>query len=65
MNYLKFTQFAYLIAGIVFAVDAFLKYQEEENNKAIISAIFAVIGVFMFFFRRNYAKRFEQRNKKD
>ena len=65
MNYLRFTQYAYLIAGLVFAVDAFIKYQEEETNKAIISAIFAVIGVFMFFFRRNYAKRFDQRNKKE
>ena len=65
MNYLRFTQYAYLIAGLVFAVDAFIKYQEEETNKAIISAIFAVICVFMFFFRRNYAKRFDQRNKKE
>lgn len=65
MNYLRFTQYAYLIAGLVFAVDAFIKYQEEETNKAIISAIFAVIGVFMFFFRRNYANRFDQRNKKE
>ena len=64
MNYLKFTQFAYLIAGIIFAYDAFTKWQEGETNNAIISGIFAFVGVFMFFFRRNYAKKFEERNKK-
>ena len=64
MNYLKFTQYAYLIAGILFAVDAFQKYQLGEINKAIISGIFALVGVFMFFFRGNYAKKFSERNKK-
>jgi uncharacterized membrane protein len=63
MNYLKFTQYAYLIAGLIFAYDAFTKYQEEDGNY-ILSVVFAVIGIFMFFFRRNFAKKFEQRNKK-
>lgn len=62
MNYLKFTQYAYLIAGLIFAYDAFKKYQEEDSNY-VLSAVFAVIGIFMFLFRRNYAKRFDQRDK--
>ena len=63
MNYLKFTQYAYLITKLVFAYDAFTKWQTEDPNY-IISAIFAVIGVFMFFFRQRFAKKFEDRNKK-
>lgn len=63
MNYLKFTQYAYLIAGLIFAYDAFSKWQSGEESY-ILSAVFAVIGIFMFFFRRNYAKRFDERNKK-
>lgn len=63
MNYLKFTQYAYLIAGLIFAYDAFTKWQINEENY-ILSAVFAVVGIFMFFFRRNYAKRFDERNKK-
>lgn len=62
MNYLKFTQYAYLIAGILFAVDAFRKW-ETDNGNAIIAAIFAAVGIFMFFFRRKFAKKFEDRNK--
>lgn len=62
MNYLKFTQYAYLIAGILFAVDAYKKW-ETDNGNAIIEAIFAAIGIFMFFFRRKFAKKFEAHNK--
>ena len=63
MNYLKFTQFAYLIAGIIFAYDAFTRWQTEDSNY-ILSAIFAVVCVFLFFFRRRFAKKFDDRNKK-
>ena len=62
MNYLKFTQYAYLIAGILFAVDAYRKW-ETDNGNAILEALFAAIGIFMFFFRRKFAKKFEERNK--
>ena len=62
MNYLKFTQYAYLIAGILFAIDAYRKW-ETDNGNAIIEAIFAGIGIFMFFFRRKFAKKFEEHNK--
>jgi hypothetical protein len=62
MNYLKFTQYAYLIAGILFAIDAVRKW-ETDNGNAILEAIFAAIGIFMFFFRRKFAKKFEERNK--
>ena len=62
MNYLKFTQYAYLIAGILFAYDSYLRWTKGEN--IIISVVFAVICIFMFFFRRNFGKKFEERNKK-
>lgn len=63
MKYLKFTQYAYLLAGIIFAIDGVTKLFSNESNNAVISFVFAFIGIFMFFFRRNYAKRFEERNK--
>ena len=64
MNYLRFTSYAYIIAGILFAVEAFLKLQEGDNNKAILMGLFALGSVFLFFFRRNFARKFEERNKK-
>jgi hypothetical protein len=62
MNYLKYTQYAYLIAGILFAYDAYSKWEKAENF--IISIFFAAICVFMFFFRRNFGKKFAERNRK-
>ena len=62
MNYLKFTQYAYLLAGILFIIDAFAKWQSQE--KFTISAIFAAVCVFLFFFRRKFAKKFDDHNKK-
>jgi len=62
MNYLRFTQYAYLLAGILFLVDAFVKWQAKENY--IISGTFAAICVFLFFFRRRFAKKFDNHNKK-
>ena len=64
MNYLKFTQFAYLLAGILFAFESYNQYMAGNTNKAIIMGMFTFVGVFMFFFRRNFGKKFAERNKK-
>jgi hypothetical protein len=64
MNYLRFTQYAYLLAGFIFAFDAFQKFESGETNKAYLSAGFGLVCVFMFFFRRKFAKKFDDRNKK-
>jgi hypothetical protein len=62
MNYLRFTQYAYLLAGILFTIDAFVKWNSQQDFK--ISGIFAAVCLFLFFFRRRFAKKFEERNKK-
>lgn len=62
MNYLKFTQYAYLLAGILFAIDAVVRWNSKENYT--VSAIFAGVCIFLFFFRRRFAQKFDARNKK-
>ncbi len=62
MNYLKYTPYAYLLAAGFFAYDAFAKYN-DGNNSYWISLLFAAIAVFVFLFRKRYAKRFEERSK--
>jgi len=64
MNYLKFTQYAYLIAGVLVAIESYNQYQAGNMNKAIIMGIFTLVAIFMFFFRRNFAKKFQEGNKK-
>ncbi len=62
MNYLKFTQYAYLMIAIIFIYEAFTKYQQGENY--VIQLMIVAVSIFMFFFRRNFGKKFEERNKK-
>ncbi|MBP6556935.1 MAG: hypothetical protein KAX93_03620 [Flavobacterium sp.] len=64
MNYLKFTSYAYIIVAVLFAIEAFNQFQAGETNKAILMALFTVGSVFLYFFRRNFAKKFAERNKK-
>jgi hypothetical protein len=62
MKYLKFTQYAYLLAGILVAIESYNQYHQGNSNQAIIMGIFTLAAVFMFFFRRNFAKKFQDRN---
>lgn len=65
MKYLKFTQYAYLLAGILVAIESYNQYHAGNNNQAIIMGIFTLAAVFMFFFRRSFAKKFQDRNNKN
>lgn len=56
MKLLQFLQYAYLIFAALFLYDAVV------NNKAL-SWFFAALALFMFFFRKKYRKKFEDRGK--
>ena len=56
MKLLQFLQYAYLIFAVLFLYDAIA-------NKSYISLLFAALAIFMFFFRKKFRKRFEDRGK--
>ncbi|HEU4496268.1 MAG TPA: hypothetical protein VFR70_04385 [Flavobacterium sp.] len=60
MAYLKYIQYFYLIAAFLFAVDGFMQLN-DAGRKPWISFFFAAIALFMFFFRRKFAKKMEGR----
>jgi positive regulator of sigma E activity len=62
MGYLKYTQYAYLVIAVLFIYDAITKIN-AGNDTPWLSFLIAGMGVFMFFFRRRFAKKFEDRNK--
>jgi LPXTG-motif cell wall-anchored protein len=62
MNYMKYTQYAYLVAGIIFLIDGVIKLNSGDSNAYLILG-FGVVAVGLFFFRRKFAKKFEDRNK--
>ena len=61
MNYLKYTQYVYLVFGLYFIYDGVMKIDSEEGPW--LSFVIAVLAIFMFFFRRKFARRFEDRDK--
>ena len=63
MNYLKYTQYVYLIFGTIFIYDGFVKLNDPAG-KPWLSFMVAGLAVFMFFFRRKFVKKAEDRNKK-
>jgi uncharacterized membrane protein len=62
MKYLRYTSFLFLILAVVLVIDGVVKLDIPDGGSTL-SFIFAAICVFMFFFRRSMAKRFENRNK--
>ena len=63
MNYLKYTQYIYLVAAIFFAIRA-VEIWDQDNDQHFLFLGIAILSVFMFFFRRRFAKKFEDKNDK-
>lgn len=61
MIYFKYVPYLYLVAASFFLFDAYLRMQDNETPA--ISLAFAVIGIFMFFFRRRYPRKFDGSNR--
>ncbi|WP_299885391.1 hypothetical protein [uncultured Lacinutrix sp.] len=61
MKYLKFSQFIYLIAGIYFLYDAIMTWNSDRNH-AYLSLFLFALATFMFFFRRRFHKKYDERN---
>lgn len=62
MNYLKYTQYAYLVAGLIFAYSGFAGLN-SGTDKPYLNFILAAVAIGMFFFRRKFAKKFDGYNK--
>ncbi|WP_417199976.1 hypothetical protein [Bizionia sp.] len=63
MKIFKFFQYAYLIFAILFIYVAAQKYMENEYID-YASILLAAAAIFMFFFRKKFNKRFEDRDRK-
>ncbi|MBP2831692.1 hypothetical protein J8281_05770 [Aquimarina sp. U1-2] len=63
MKVFKFIEYAYLAVMCFFLYEAFEEWK-VEGGKGYLYLFFAVIALFMFFFKRNFRKRFEANNKR-
>lgn len=62
MKWLKYSQYLYLLAGVVFLISAVYKFFSKEAY--VIQLCISVVLVIMFLIRRNFIKRIENRQKK-
>ncbi|MAU63297.1 MAG: hypothetical protein CMC38_02965 [Flavobacteriaceae bacterium] len=62
MKIRKISEIVYLLIFIIASLDYFLGSNDQSNRKSIL-LIFALVSLFMFFFRRHYRKKFEKMNK--
>lgn len=62
MKYTKFFQYAYLVFAALFLYDAFAKYT-NTGEIAYASILLGATAVFMFFFRRKFNNKFDDKNK--
>ncbi len=61
MKYYKYFYWAYLILGLLFAYDGYQKFMGEKEGNGYISLALAALAVFMFFFRRKFVQKMEDR----
>lgn len=61
-NFLKISQYIYIVFALFFIYDAYTKYKTGENYN--LSLIVAAVAIGMFFFRRHFYKKYLNRDKK-
>ncbi|GGW53654.1 LPXTG-motif cell wall-anchored protein [Winogradskyella epiphytica] len=63
MKIQKIFQWAYLVFAVLFIWDGVSKWSEDSTG-AYISLGLAALAIFMFFFRKRFNKKIEDRNNK-
>ena len=63
MGILKYTQYLYLLIAVAFIYDGITKLNDDNLNPWF-SFVIAGVSVLLFFFRRKYAKKFDDHYKK-
>ncbi len=57
----KYTQYGYLVVGIIFLVEGILKWN-SNREQAYFMFGFAIFITLIFLFKRNFRKKIEERN---
>ena len=55
-------EYAYIIMA-VFSIYLVIDNWESNPNRAYLFGFFTIVAIFMFFFKRNFRKKIEERKK--
>ena len=56
-------EYAYILMAIL-SIYIVITQWGEDRNKAYLFAFFTIVAIFMFFFKRNFRKKIEERKNK-
>lgn len=62
MRFFKYFEYAYLVIAAFFLFET-IRIWNEERNRAYLFAAFVVVAIFMYFFKRRFRKKMEERNR--
>lgn len=58
----KIIQYGYLVVGIIFLVEGVVRWNSDRQQAYLLFG-FAIFITFIFFFKRNFRRKVEKRNK--
>lgn len=58
----KIFEYGYLAIAVVFFYET-IQTWNNDRSRAYMLLLFAVVAIFMYFFRKRFRSRFEKRNK--
>ncbi|WPY99029.1 hypothetical protein [Christiangramia sp. OXR-203] len=61
-KFFKYFEYAYLLFAAFFLFEA-VRIWNDQRQRAYVFLFFVAIAIFMFFFKRRFRRRYEERNK--
>ncbi|WP_295181007.1 hypothetical protein [uncultured Christiangramia sp.] len=61
-KFFKYFEYAYLLFAAFFLFEA-VRIWNDQHQRAYVFLFFVAIAIFMFFFKRRFRRRYEERNK--
>lgn len=58
----KIFEYGYLVIAVVFLIETVLNWN-ENRERAYLLFLFSVVAIIIYFFRKRFRKRVENRNK--
>ncbi|KRG27994.1 hypothetical protein LDL76_07145 [Salegentibacter mishustinae] len=62
-KYFRYFEYAYLFIAAFFLFESF-RIWNTERSRAYLFIFFVFISILMFFFKRRFRRKIEERNKK-
>ncbi|MCB7481525.1 hypothetical protein [Christiangramia sediminis] len=61
-KFFRYFEYAYLMFAAFFLFEA-VRIWSTERNRAYLFIFFVCVAIFMFFFKRRFRRKYEDRNK--